>query len=170
MIQISISGANPAELLVAANNVVALLSGASAKATTILSASDQARLRGDATVVPPTETKEPTAAEKKAAKEAEKAAKEAAKKAAAEAEAKAAAKAEAEALGEDGDEGKAEALTHGDVKELLIAVRNAYPKETTIIKQIVEEHGKVGKISDVDEANLPAVAAHCRALLAKAGK
>lgn len=170
MFQITVSGKTQAELLTAATDLVALLGGTSAKAITALSASDQARLRGDATVVPPggKADKELTPAEKKAAK---KAAEEAAK-----AEALAAAEAEVEgdeatdddALGESDAEG--EALTTEDVKKLLIEVRGAYPKEATIISQIVKEYGKQAKISDVDEKLLPKVAARCRELLKKAAK
>lgn len=174
MFEIKISGKTTEELTINAAAMIALLGGTSAKAVTALSASDQARLRGDALVVPPggkgDTAKEPTAAEKKAA---EKAAKKAAEEAAAaEAAAAAAAAAEADALGEgDGSaEDGEEALTHDDVKKLLIEVRGAYPKDATIISTIVKEHGKAAKISDVDEALLPAVAAHCRSLLAKAKK
>lgn len=131
------------------------------------------RLRSDAVVVPPagekdkTETKAPTAAEKKAAEKAaakKKAEEEAAAKAAEEA-----AKAETDETdpldeGSDGDE--AEALTHDDVKKLLVEVRGKHPQDATIVSKLVAEHGKAKKLSDVDEALLPAIAAACRKLLA----
>lgn len=175
MFKIEISGKTTEELTINATAMIALLGGTSTKAiNTALSASDQARLRGDALVIPPSDkaetAKEPTAAEKKAA---DKAAKKAADEAAA---AAAAAAAEADALGEsDGEaDGEAdveeEALTHDDVKKLLIEVRGAYPKDATIISTIVKDKGKAAKISDVDAKLLPAVAAHCRELLKKAKK
>jgi len=170
MFKIEISGKTTEELTINATAMIALLGGTSTKAiNTALSASDQARLRGDALVIPPndkTETaKEPTAAEKKAAEKA-------AKKAAEDAAAAEAAAAEADALGEADDEtgGEEEALTHDDVKKLLIEVRGAYPKDATIISTIVKDKGKAAKISDVDAKLLPAVAAHCRELLKKAKK
>lgn len=154
MFKIEISGKTTEELTINAAAMIALLGGISAKAiNTALSASDQARLRGDALVVPPSgkADKELTPAEKKAAKKA--------------------AAAEADALGESGeDDSGDEALTHDDVKKLLIEVRGAYPKDATIISTIVKEHGKAAKISDVDEKLLPKVAAHCRTLLEKAKK
>ena len=163
MFKIEISGKTTEELTINAAAMIALLGGTSAKTVTVLSASDQARLRGDALVVPPSgkggeATKEPTAAEKKAAKKA--------------ADEAAAAAAEADALGEtDGDEtGEEEALTHDDVKKLLIEVRGAYPKDATIISTIVKDKGKAGKISDVEAELLPVIAAHCRELLKKAKK
>lgn len=168
MFQITISGKTKEELITSATSLVALLGGTAAAALSILSASDQARLRGDATVVPPKADKEPTAAEKKAAeKAAKKAAEDAAKAAAAEVEDEAID--DGDPLGEN-DEAEGEALTREDVKALLIEVRGAYPKEATIISQIVREHGKQAKISDVDEKLLPKVAARCRELLKKAGK
>jgi hypothetical protein len=163
MFKITISGETTEQLVKNGLSILSLLGGTSAKTLSVLSDSDQARLRGDAVVVPPSGDKTPTAAEKKAAEKA-------AAKAAAEA---AAAAAEADALGETeseeaGDE--AEALTHDDVKKLLIEVRGAYPKDATIISTIVKEHGKAAKISDVEAKLLPAVADHCRKLLAKAKK
>ncbi|KAH2035924.1 hypothetical protein KXW51_006157, partial [Aspergillus fumigatus] len=109
----------------------------------------------------------PTAAEKKAAEKAaakKKAEEEAAAKAAEEA-----AKAETDETdpldeGSDGDE--AEALTHDDVKKLLVEVRGKHPQDATIVSKLVAEHGKAKKLSDVDEALLPAIAAACRTLLA----
>jgi hypothetical protein len=149
-------------------SAIALLSGTSAKAISTLSDNDQARLRGDALVVPPgKETKAPTAAETKAAAKA-------AAKAIADAAAAAAETDETDPLDEgttdDDALGESEALTHDDVKKLLIEVRGAFPKDATIISTIVKEKGKQAKISDVDEALLPVVAAHCRELLAKAAK
>ena len=73
MFQVTISGKTKAELLASASDLIALLGDAK---TAPLTATEQSRLRADATVVPP---KQPTAAEKKAAKAAaEKAAAEAA--------------------------------------------------------------------------------------------
>lgn len=166
MIQITITGKTAEELSAQAANVIAMLGGTSAKAVEVLSASEQSRLRGDATVVPPKDNK-PSAADKKKADAA-------AKKKAEEEAAAAAAAAEAEALGETDDtvedDSAEEALTNEDVKKLLIEVRTAYPKEATIISQIVQEYGKAKKISEVADENLPAVAAHCRELLKKAKK
>ena len=166
--QMTFGGATPDELKA---NVAAWLGTTSTKA--VLSGAEQARLRSDAVVVPPagakdkTETKAPTAAEKKAAEKAaakKKAEEEAAAKAAEEA-----AKAETDETdpldeGSDGDE--AEALTHDDVKKLLVEVRGKHPQDATIVSKLVAEHGKAKKLSDVDEALLPAIAAACRKLLA----
>lgn len=166
MITLTISGNSPDELKTAATTVFGLLFGASAKATEVLSASEQSRLRADATVVPPKSTeKAPTAAEKKAA---EKAAKEAAKAAAAaEVETANETPSDDDVLEENTGTDETEELTHDDVKKLLIAVREAKPKEATIISDIVKKFGKASKISEVDTANLPAVAAHCKKLLGK---
>jgi hypothetical protein len=165
MLQITISGKTIEELAASATSMAALLNGASTATVAVLSPSEQARLRGDATVVPPN-GKEPTAAETKAANAAaKKAAEEAAK-----AEVEAGDDAGDDPLGENDDDALGEALTHDDVKKLLIEVRGAYPKDATIISTIVKEYGKSAKISDVDAKLLPVVAAHCRTLLAKAKK
>ena len=174
MFQLTISGDTPDALKA---NVAAWLGTASAVAIVAatkddgpLTGAEQARLRGDATVVAP---KPPTAAEKKAA---EKAAKEAAKKAAEEEAARKAAEAKAEGeadaedetdpLDEDGeDESGEETLTHDNVKKLLVDVRGANPKDPSIVSKLVSEHGKAKKLSDVDAKHLPALAAACRALL-----
>lgn len=169
MYSITISGKTTEELSANAAAMIALLGGTSAKAVTVLSASDQARLRGDATVVPPSnkaDTKPLTAAEKKAAK---KAAEEAAAAAEADDSTDESDSAEDDVLGEaEGNED--EAVTQDDVKKLLIEVRGAYPKDTTIVSKIVKEHGKAAKLSDVEDKQLPKVAAHCRELLKKAAK
>lgn len=166
MFQITISGNTTDELKANAASVSALLNGASTKTVAALSASEQARLRGDATVVPPKD-KAPTAAEKKAA---EKAAKEAAKKAAEEAEAESDDTVEDDDPLEENESGgdDEESLTNEDVKNLLLEVKKKYPKDATLISKIVQEQGKAKKISEVEDANLPAVAKRCRELLAKA--
>jgi nucleotide-binding universal stress UspA family protein len=165
MFKIEISGKTTEELTANAAAMIALLGGTSVKAVTVLSASDQARLRGDALVVSPSgkgdEAKPQTAAEKKAAKKA-------ADEAAAAAAEEAGDDQGDDPLDENGDE--AEALTNADVKALLIEVRAAYPKDATIISTIVKEYGKSAKISDVDDKYLPKIADHCRALLKKAKK
>jgi hypothetical protein len=152
------------EVFLASTSSAASYQTASIGAEAPLTGAEQAKLRGDATVVPP---KAPTAAEKKAA---DKAAKAAADKAAKEA----AAKAEAEALGETEEESVdgsgEEAVTAEDAKKLLLEVKAAYPKDATIISKIVQEQGKSKKLSEIAEENLGAVAAKCRELLAKAGK
>lgn len=174
MFQITIHGETLEVLKAKTAEFLASVSGAAVaavdKAEQVLSGAEQAKLRGDAVVVPPKDDK----AAKAAAKAAEKAAKEAAAKEAAE-------KAEREALGEeeqtdetdetgeaDGD--AAETFTHDDAKALLLEVKGAYPKDATIISKIVQEAGKAKKISEVAEENLAAVVAKCRELLKKAGK
>ncbi len=169
MIQITISGENKEELSASLQKVAELLGSTSAAA--VLSGSDQARLRGNATVVAPKEgaTKELSAAEKKAAKKlADEAA---AKKAADEAEAETEADAEDDPLGEN-DEADAteETLTHDDVKKLLIELRSAYPTDKTILSRVVKDFGKTAKISDVEEKHLSAVANETRRLLKAAPK
>lgn len=166
MIQITISGNTPAELAASALSIAALFGGTADTVASPLSASDQARLRGDAVVVPPKDDK---AAAKAAAKAAKKAEEEAAAALAAEEAAKANEKPEDDddALGE---KTATETLTTEDVKKLLIEVRTAYPKDATIVSKIVKEHGKEPKLSDVKAEQLPAVAAECRRLLAAAKK
>lgn len=169
MFQITISGKTTEELSANAAAVVALLGGTSAKAVTVLSDNDQARLRGNATVVPPSKDKPLTAAEKKAAAAAAKKAAEEAAAAESEESADETEAAEDDVLGE-AESAEEEAVTQDDVKKLLIEVRGAYPKDTTIVSKIVKEHGKAAKLSDVDDKHLPKVAAHCRELLKKAAK
>lgn len=170
MFQITISGKNIAELKTNADAISALLGGTSAATIAALTPQEQARLRADATVVAP---KEPTAAEKKAAKEAaKKAAEEAAKKAAEAEEESEVEEAEDDPLEDDapseGDE--EEALTTEDVKKLLLEVKAKYPKDASLISEIVQKQGNAKKISEVKDEHLPAVAKRCRELLAKAKK
>jgi hypothetical protein len=168
MFEVTIKGNSIAELFKNATAIVGALAPTVPGAAAPLSATEQSRLRADATIVPP---KELTAKEKKAA---EKAAKEAAEKAAKEA---AEENADDDALDESSadddalDEGgEAEELTHEDVKNLLLEVRKAYPTKNAIISEIVKEHGKATKISEVDAKLLPKVAKAARDLLAKAKK
>lgn len=164
--QITITGSTPEELHAEALKVVALLGGTSAKATTVLSQTEQAKLRQDAVVVPPKDDKAKAAAEKAAAKAAKAAAEAAAKAAEAEVEEPEAAVDEDDPLADDEPASDEEALTFEDVKKLLVAVREANPTKTTIIKEIVKEHGGAEKLSDVAEKKWPAVAAYARKLLA----
>lgn len=165
MFQLTVTGKDFAELKIEAERLVALLGGASPKTESVLSASEQARLRTDATVVPPKDKVVDKKAEKAAAKKAAEEA--AAAKAAAEESTD-----EGEASDDDvlGEADETEALTHDDVKKMLIEVRSAYPKEATIVSQIVKDFGKAAKVSEVDAKLLPAVAKRCKDLMAKAKK
>lgn len=163
MIQITISGNTTDELKSELATVEAMLGGTSAKA--VLSGSDQARLRGDATVVPPKgKTEKAKPAGKKNAPPADE---------------------EVDESGEAGDEANTgtdesdpldddasdgETLTRDDVKTLLIELRGAYPKDPSIITRVVKEHGKADKLSAVDEKYLGKIAGAARELLAKAKK
>lgn len=160
MFQVTISGKTKDELVVAATNFIAILSAVKG-GDAPLTASEQSRLRESATVVPPTDKAAKKAAEKAAKEAAEKAAKEAA-------EASDEETSDDDVLGEnDAADDGSEELTQDDIKALLVECRAAFPKKTTIISEIVKEHGKAGKLSDVDEKHYPAIAAHCRKLLKK---
>lgn len=165
MFEVTIKGNSIKELFENATAIVGVLAPTVPGAAAPLSATEQSRLRGDATVVPPTGDK----AAKAAAKAAEKAAKEAAAAAAKAAEEAADESTDDDVLEEGGDD-EVEELTHDDVKNLLLEVRKAYPSKNTIISEVVKEHGKAAKISEVDAKNLPAVAKAARELLAKAKK
>lgn len=162
MFEVTIKGNSIKELFENATAIVGVLAPTVPGSAAPLSATEQSRLRGDATVVPPTSDK----AAKAAAKAAEKAAKEAVAAAAKAAEEEST---DDDVLEEGGDD-EVEELTHDDVKNLLLEVRKAYPAKNTIISEIVKEHGKAAKISEVDAKNLPAVAKAARDLLAKAKK
>lgn len=173
MFEVTVKGNTLAELFKNATALVGALAPTVPGSTpSPLSPTEQSRLRADATVVPPKEkTAKEIAAEKKAAEKAAKeAAAQAAKDEATEDEDEADGTTDDDALDEGSDDGEAEELTHDDVKTLLLEVRKAYPSKNTIISEIVKEHGKATKISEVDAKNLPAVAKKARELLAKAKK
>ncbi len=153
MIQITITGDTKDELAADYKKLGAILFGVTG-AKSALSAAEEARLRGDATVVGAQDKK---AADKKKAAEKDKASE----------------KEDDDGLGEDDNDdglgGEVEAVTRDDVHKLLVEVKDLYKAEPTTISDIVKKFG-VKKFTDIKDDKLAEVAKVAKEYIAKAPK